>query len=160
MALGHHCREHPDYDRHKRGAVFDVQTHTRVFFSEENPQLQALEALENTYRAYNVLFALAPKGGKVFSRETLRMIEELTEAAWQIPYSSRVDSLSNFQYTWAEEDDLIVEEISLMTSKACQMRILNGLNTRSRLPQPALVEDFALPVRACDRSECACAAAR
>ena len=74
--------------------------------------MQALDALENTYnRINNVLFAIAPKDGKVFTRETLSLVEELTEAAWQMPYSSRVDSLSNFQYTWAEEDDLIVEDL-------------------------------------------------
>ncbi|MFC1812541.1 RND family transporter [Thermodesulfobacteriota bacterium] len=84
----------------------------RVFFSKRNPQLQALEALENTYnKVDNVLFAVAPKDGDVFTRETLAAIEELTEASWQIPYSNRVDSISNYQHTRAEEDDLIVENL-------------------------------------------------
>jgi predicted RND superfamily exporter protein len=38
-------------------------------------------------------------------------VEELTEAAWQIPYTIRVDSVSNFQHTYATEDDLIVEDL-------------------------------------------------
>jgi predicted RND superfamily exporter protein len=85
---------------------------TRVFFSEENPQLHALEALENTYnRIDNVLFVIAPKDGNIFTRKTLAAVEELTEASWKIPYSSRVDSISNFQHTRAEEDDLIVEDL-------------------------------------------------
>lgn len=43
---------------------------TRVFFSEENPQLQALEALENTYNKVSVvLFGIAPQDGSVFTRE-------------------------------------------------------------------------------------------
>ena len=84
----------------------------RVFFSKENPQLQALEVLENTYNKIdNVYFVVAPKNGNVFTRETLAAIEELTEAAWQIPYSSRVDSITNFQYTRAEDDELIVEDL-------------------------------------------------
>ena len=84
----------------------------RVFFSKENPQLQALEVLENTYtKIDNVYFVVAPKNGNVFTRETLAAIEELTEAAWQIPYSSRVDSITNFQYTRAEDDELIVEDL-------------------------------------------------
>lgn len=38
----------------------------RIFFSEDNPQLQALETLENTYvKNYNVLFIVEPKGGDV-----------------------------------------------------------------------------------------------
>ena len=95
------------------GARFLVFSNdTRVFFSEENPQLQALEALENTYNKIdNVLFAIAPKDGNIFTREALSAVEELTEAAWQIPYSSRVDSITNFQHSRAEGDDLIVEDL-------------------------------------------------
>lgn len=84
----------------------------RAFFSEENPQLQALEALENTYNKIdNVYFVIAPKDNNVFTRDTLAAIEELTEAAWQIPYSSRVDSLTNFQHTSSEGDELLVEDL-------------------------------------------------
>ena len=35
----------------------------------------------------------------------------LTEAAWQTPYSRRVDSLANFQYTTADGDDLYVRDL-------------------------------------------------
>jgi predicted RND superfamily exporter protein len=95
------------------GARFlTISNDTRVFFSEKNPQLQALEALENTYsKDNNVLFVIAPKNANVFTRGTLAAVEELTQASWQMPYSSRVDSLSNFQHTRAEEDDLIVEDL-------------------------------------------------
>ncbi|KPK01907.1 MAG: RND transporter [Nitrospira bacterium SG8_35_4] len=90
----------------------ELNNDTRVFFSKENPQLQALEALENTYnRIDNVLFVLAPKDGKVFTRKTLAAVESLTEASWQIPYSSRVDSITNFQHTRAADDALIVEDL-------------------------------------------------
>jgi len=84
----------------------------RAFFSKENPQLQALEELENTYNKIdNVYFTIAPKDGDIFTRETLAALEELTEAAWQIPYSNRVDSITNFQHTRSEEDELIVEDL-------------------------------------------------
>ena len=84
----------------------------RVFFSGDNPQLQAFEKLEKTYsRNDNVLFILTPKDGNVFTRETLKIVETLTEKAWQIPYSTRVDSISNFQHTFSEGDDLIVEDL-------------------------------------------------
>jgi predicted RND superfamily exporter protein len=84
----------------------------RVFFSGDNPQLQAFDKLEKTYsRNDNVLFILTPKNGNVFTKETLKVVETLTEKAWQIPYSTRVDSISNFQHTFAEGDDLIVEDL-------------------------------------------------
>ncbi len=84
----------------------------RVFFSEDNPQLQAFENLQDTYtKNDNVLIMLLPKSGQVFTRETLAAVEDLTERSWQTPFSTRVDSLSNFQNTSAVEDDLLVEDL-------------------------------------------------
>jgi predicted RND superfamily exporter protein len=84
----------------------------RVFFSDENPQLQALEDLEATYNKIdNVLFVLAPRDGNIFTLETLAAIDALTDAAWQTPYSIRVDSVTNFQHSRAEGDELIVADL-------------------------------------------------
>ena len=84
----------------------------RVFFSKENPELAAFESLQNTYtKNDNVLFVIVPKDGKVFTRETLANIEWLTKQAWQTPYSSRVDSITNFQHTEANGDDLVVRNL-------------------------------------------------
>ena len=80
-----------------------------VLFSEDNPQLAAFNALENTYSVSNTaLIAIAPREGSVFTREALGAIEELTEAAWRTPYSSRVNSLTNYTHSEALEDELIV----------------------------------------------------
>ena len=85
---------------------------SRMFFSKENPQLQALEALEKTYtKVNNLLFIMAPKSGNVFEKQTLEAIESLTNEAWKIPFSSRVDSISNYQHTRATEDDLVVADL-------------------------------------------------
>lgn len=84
----------------------------RVFFSKQNPQLLAFENLQNTYtKSDNILFVLAPTDGKVFTAQALSAIEWLTTQAWQIPYSIRVDSLTNFQHTTAVGDDLVVEDL-------------------------------------------------
>lgn len=84
----------------------------RVFFGADNPQLIAFEDLQDTYnKADNVLIAFAPKSGNAFTPETLEAIQLATEEAWQIPFSIRVDSISNFQHTYAEGDDLIVEDL-------------------------------------------------
>ncbi|WP_261841118.1 efflux RND transporter permease subunit [Aliamphritea ceti] len=86
----------------------------RVFFSEDNPQLLAYEAMQNIYnKSDNVSFVIAPAEGDVFTPERLETIRQITEDAWQIPYSTRVDSITNFQHTWAEEDDMIVEDLVL-----------------------------------------------
>ncbi len=94
------------------GKNLSMSTNYRVFFSPDNPQLLAFEALEATYaKNDNVMFVLSPKDGKVFTQKTLSAVEDLTKRGWQLPYSLRVDSISNFQFTEAEEDDLLVHDL-------------------------------------------------
>ena len=85
----------------------------RAFFGKTNPQLDAFERLQKTYtKIDNVQFAVEPElGSNASSVQILAAIEELTELAWQIPYSLRVDSISNYQHTEVDEDDLLVEDL-------------------------------------------------
>ncbi len=94
------------------GQYLSFSNDYRVFFSEDNPQLTAFENLQDTYtKNDNVLFMLMPKDGEVFTPDVLEAVVELTEDSWQIPYSIRVDSISNYQHTYAEGDDLIVADL-------------------------------------------------
>jgi predicted RND superfamily exporter protein len=87
-------------------------TNYRAFFSDENPELAAFETFQATYtKNDNVLIVVRPADGNVFSADTLAVVEEITEASWQVPYAIRVDSLTNFQHTWSEGDNLIVEDL-------------------------------------------------
>ena len=84
----------------------------RIFFDEDNPQLLALEALEDTYgKNENIVFLIIPDDGDATSQTALSAAAWLTEAAWQTPYSRRVDSLTNFQHTTADGDDLYVRDL-------------------------------------------------
>ncbi len=84
----------------------------RVFFGEENPQLAAFENLQDTYtKNDNILIMVLPKDGQVFTPDTLTAVKQLTDKAWQIPYSIRVDSITNFQHTYALGDELVVEDL-------------------------------------------------
>ena len=81
----------------------------RVLFDEHDPELLTLEALDATYtESNNALIAIAPASGTVFTPEMLGLVEELTEAAWTVPYATRVDSLTNYSHSEADGDDLIV----------------------------------------------------
>lgn len=84
----------------------------RVFFGPENPDLMAFEDFQNTYtKNDNILFVIQPKEGSVFTPEMAATLEDLTKKAWTIPYAIRVDSITNFQHTWANGDDLTVEDL-------------------------------------------------
>lgn len=83
----------------------------KIFFSDDNPQLLAHEANQETYtKSDNITFVIAPKDETIFSSETLLSIKQLTDASWKMPFSSRVDSITNYQHTWVEEDDLVVDD--------------------------------------------------
>lgn len=86
----------------------------RVFFGPENPELIAHEAAQGTFgKSDNVAFVVIPESSDVFTGETLRLVHALTDAAWRLPFVSRVDSLTNFQNTVGVGDDLIVEDLVL-----------------------------------------------
>ena len=109
----------------------------RVFFSDDNPQLQAFERIQRTYiKNDNILFAIAPKNGKVFSRENLSAIEEITNKGWLLPFASRVDSITNFQHTIAEDDDLIVSDLVENAATLSQAQILAA--KQAALAEPVL----------------------
>ncbi len=84
----------------------------RIYFSSDNPHLQAFEDLQATFtKSDNIMFVLAPADGEVFTRDTLAVVEQLTEMSWQLPYSIRVDSITNYQHTIVEDDDLLVDNL-------------------------------------------------
>lgn len=84
----------------------------RTYFGPSNPELVAFEEMEATYaKSDNILFVVRPAGGEVFTPQVLASLETLTEEAWQLPYASRVDSITNFQHSWADGDELTVEDL-------------------------------------------------
>ena len=88
---------------------FQFSADYKVYFGPDNPELLAFQAFEDTYtKSENILFVLQPADKNVFSHRTLEIVRQLTEDAWQIPYSIRVDSITNFQHTTADGDDLTV----------------------------------------------------
>ena len=84
----------------------------RSLFDDDNPQFIAFEDFENTFgTSQTMLVAIAPRNGSVFSRDALGAIQELTEAAWETPYSIRVDSLTNHSRIEGRDNELIVEPL-------------------------------------------------
>ena len=84
----------------------------RVFFSDENPDLMAFEEFQQIYtKNDNVMFVVQPKNKNIFSGDLMGAIEFITQESWQIPFATRVDSITNFQYSWANGDDLTVDDL-------------------------------------------------
>ena len=90
------------------------ETDYKIYFEDDEPQLVAHEEMQDTYtKTDNLAFMLRPEEGTVFNERLLTIIFEITERGWQAPYAMRVDSVTNFQHTSAEGDDLLVEDLVL-----------------------------------------------
>lgn len=90
----------------------EMLTDYRDNFGSDNPQLVAFENIEEQYtKLDNFLIVVKPDTGGVFDQAVYPVIQKVTERAWQLPGVTRVNSLSNFQHTRAEDDDLIVTDL-------------------------------------------------
>ncbi len=84
----------------------------RAYFSNENPELNAFLSFQDTYtKNDNFFFVLVPKDGQLFSTDTLSAVKTLTDKAWTIPFSNRVDSITNYQNTYSKDGELFVEDL-------------------------------------------------
>ena len=82
----------------------------RTYFSDENPELQAFEAMEDRFtRQDNLYFLVSSQDVSLFSPRGLELVEFLTESAWTLPHVQRVDSMQNFQNTEVDGDELIID---------------------------------------------------
>jgi predicted RND superfamily exporter protein len=116
----------------------------KVFFSKANPQLAAFEALQNTYtKDDNILIAIEPADGDVFSRATLSALEALVAESWRVPFATRVDAITNFQVTRADGDDLYVED--LVEGAATLSDAALAAARANALAEPQLVKRLVSP---------------
>ena len=78
-----------------------------------------------------------------FTSDTLDAVEKLTAEAWKIPYAIRVDSVTNFQYTKAIGDELIVTDLVIDAKNLSPSELL--LRKEISLNEPLLVNNLVTP---------------
>nr|WP_075519168.1 MMPL family transporter [Moritella viscosa]SHO01717.1 Exporter of the RND superfamily [Moritella viscosa] len=86
----------------------------RSYFSLDNPQLKTFEQLETDFNKQDTLTFLVESSNNnpsIYQAEIIHYLELLTDEAWAIPYSRRVDSLINFQKMSVDEDDLQINDL-------------------------------------------------
>lgn len=109
----------------------------KIFFEEGYGPLNDFEEMQRVFsKNDNISVLVKPESGDVIDPEVFTLIQEYTEEAWQTPFSSRVDSLTNFQNTWAEEDDMIVEDLVMFPEDLTDEDLENIRQTA--LAEPAL----------------------
>ncbi len=79
---------------------------------KEHPKLIDYEYIQSEYtRDDNLLVLFEARDGNAFDTATLSAMRDLTEKLWKTPFSIRVDSITNFQHSYAQGDDLIVGDL-------------------------------------------------
>ncbi|WP_020408152.1 efflux RND transporter permease subunit [Hahella ganghwensis] len=89
-----------------------VESDYSVFFDPTNPQLVQHHLIEDEFtKSDTVSFVISSSSDHLFNRQNLEGIIYLTDEAWKLPYSGRVDSITNHQHTDAVGDELFVGDL-------------------------------------------------
>lgn len=122
----------------------NVDASYRSFFNDGDPLVTSLDDIQSHYSSGDSLILLIKNHhGDLFNTTGLAAIEEVTTAAWQLPNSMRVDSLSNFPYSRSIGDDLHVEELVSNAHKLSPAEIARIRN--DVLNEPLIVDRLITP---------------
>ena len=89
--------------------IFDADY--QIYFEKDNPELVAYKSFQDTYsKEENLLIVVKSKSGELFTNANLQSLKDIADRSWSVPYVNRVDGITNFNYTIAEDDDLLVED--------------------------------------------------
>ena len=83
----------------------------RVYFSSDNPELNAYEVFEEDFTSHDslvLMLVLSDTSNSWLNQEYDELLHEIELAMWSTPTVHRVNALTNYQYTQVNEDDLLV----------------------------------------------------
>lgn len=83
----------------------------RIWFRETDPLLARFDAFERQFGNDEMLAIAIDSPSGIFDVESATLLQNLTEDMWRVAEVIRVDSLSNYNWTHASGDDLIVEPL-------------------------------------------------
>jgi uncharacterized protein len=132
-------------------------TDYQVYFSDDNPALQAQQALERHFGSrHTVVLAVSADSGSLFENDRLDALRDLTDDMGLMPYATGASSLTNFHTPRAEGDDLTADALvpegpftaevlaQLQREALAEPRVLHGLLGASG-EVTAVVGYFELP---------------
>lgn len=83
----------------------------QAWLSNDDPYIERLSEFEDLFGNDERLIVLMELKGErsVFEKDVIQGIDEITEKMWQVPEIVRVESLTNFHWSYAEGDELVTE---------------------------------------------------
>ena len=117
----------------------------KAYLADDHRYRLMIDHIEDNYvKDDNIFVIVHPRSGTVYSAEVIGVMREITEAAWGLSHVQRVDSLNNYQYTYADGDELIVDDLvpaELELSEANLRRIARIAGNEPQLKNLHVAED-------------------
>lgn len=80
------------------------------WFTDDDPEIILLKQFEKTFGSdESVILLFEIDEGSIFTPENINILHNLTEEMWLVPEVMRVESLTNYNWSYAEADNLITE---------------------------------------------------
>lgn len=112
-----------------------VEGNLEAMIDQQDPSLMQLYDIEAEFTESHTVVIGVVAQNSVFTQHAIEAIQAITEASWATPYAHRVDSISNFQYTQAEDDDLIVDNLFPAGIQAGSSEFLTARQVALSLPE-------------------------
>jgi len=94
------------------GVNAEFSANQRDSFKSTDANLLKLISIEEEFSSEKTIYILLePDNKDVFSPRNLKAIQSVTAFAWTVPFSQRVESITNHMYTQVMGDDLSVEHL-------------------------------------------------
>ncbi|WP_127715829.1 RND family transporter [Halobacteriovorax sp. HLS] len=82
----------------------------KAWFRANDQNIKTLEYFEKTFGNDEVVNLIIETDEDFFNPKSIKLLNDLTEQMWKVPEVIRVQSLVNFYWSRAEEDEIITEE--------------------------------------------------
>lgn len=90
----------------------DLASDYKIFFDKNDVDLLRLEHMQEIYsETENIFIMIEPPESTVFTTDSISLLFSLTNELWQTPHVSRVDSITNYSFSRADGDDILIEEL-------------------------------------------------
>ena len=83
----------------------------RIWFLPDDPMLERFDAFERRFGNDEMVAVVVHSPSGIFDAESITLVQTITEQMWQVSEVMRVDSLTNYNWTHSEEDELMVEPL-------------------------------------------------
>ncbi len=82
----------------------------RTWFRSSDPNITLLNSFEKKFGNDESIVLVINSKESFFSPEKMKLLSEITESMWQVQDVIRVESLTNYNISFSEEDDISTEE--------------------------------------------------